>query len=423
MAMPILGCIADDSTGATDLASQLVGAGMRTIQMIGVPQDPLNDPADAVVVALKSRTIGAEYAVAQSLAALEWLQTQGCAQFYFKYCSTFDSTPAGNIGPVTDALMAALGCAFTIACPALPANKRTVYNGYLFANNVLLNESGMQEHPLTPMRDANLVRVLAAQTRHRVGLIDYAALRGGAHAVERRMRELQANGIGIAVCDALEDDHLAVLAHACRDLALVTAGSGLAQSLPTHFAQRLDDRGPADTLPVITGREAIISGSCSRATLAQVAHAQKYYPSFYVDALALADDYTRVVDQARAFGDAKLATGPILVYSSSTPEAVRWAQTKLGAAQASTLIERALADIACALVTRQGVRRVLIAGGETAGAAIDALGVQGLRIGPRIDPGVPWTTTIGRCEPLALALKSGNFGATDFMTKAWGLLP
>ncbi|WP_106477369.1 3-oxo-tetronate kinase [Phytohalomonas tamaricis] len=421
--MPILGCIADDFTGATDLASMLVSAGMRTIQTIGVPQEAMEERADAVVVALKSRMIPAEDAVAQSLDALAWLKAQGCEQIYFKYCSTFDSTPAGNIGPVTDALMQALGTSFTIACPALPANKRTVYNGYLFANDVPLNESGMQDHPLTPMTDANLVRVLGAQTRHDVGLINYATVRQGADAVQRRMLALKESGVGIAVCDAIDNNDLHVLARACRGLPLVTAGSGLALGLPANVTERLNHCDDAAALPAIAGREAIISGSCSRATLEQVERARQHYPSFHVEALALADDYERVVEKALKLSEEHLSAGPVLIYASASPDEVKQAQAKLGVSDAGALVERALAEITQAMVARQGVRRLLVAGGETAGAVVGALGVQGLRIGPSIDPGVPWTTTIGTREPLALALKSGNFGAPDFMTRAWGMLP
>ncbi|WP_110649672.1 3-oxo-tetronate kinase [Salinicola peritrichatus] len=420
---PILGCIADDFTGATDLASMLVSAGMRTIQTIGIPQTPLEAGVDAVVVALKSRTIPAGEAIAQSLEALDWLRDQGCEQFYFKYCSTFDSTPAGNIGPVTEALMEALGTDFTIACPALPANRRSVFNGYLFAGGVPLNESGMQDHPLTPMTDANLVRVLGAQTTRPVGLIDYATIRQGEAAVRERIAALEAEGTGIAICDAIDNDDLFVLARACRDLPLVTAGSGLALGLPANFAERLGHREDAAALPSIAGREAILSGSCSRATLAQIEHARQHMPSYHVQALALEADYRGSVDAALAHAESHLDDGPVLIYASASPEEVREAQQRLGVRQAGELVERALADIARELVERLGVRRLLVAGGETSGAVVSALGVQGLRIGESIDPGVPWTTTLGTAEPLALALKSGNFGAIDFMTKAWELLP
>ena len=426
---PILGCIADDFTGATDLASQLVSAGMRTLQTIGIPDTPLEAGVDAVVVALKSRTIPASEAIKQSIQALDWLREQGCEQFYFKYCSTFDSTPAGNIGPVTEALMDALGTDFTVACPALPANRRSVFNGYLFANGVLLNESGMQDHPLTPMTDANLVRVLGAQTTREIGLIDYATLRQGDAAVTARIEALKADGIGIAICDAIDNEDLFVLARACGDLPLVTAGSGLALGLPANVADRLNHRQDAARLEPIAGREAVLSGSCSRATLAQIDHAKQHMPSFHLDAQALHDDYASVVDAALACAEAHFQAhadddgGPVLIYASAAPEEVRQAQQRLGVQEAGELVERALADIASELVSRLGVRRLLVAGGETSGAVVSALGVQGLRIGESIDPGVPWTTTLGTEAPLALALKSGNFGATDFMTKAWKLMP
>ena len=426
---PILGCIADDFTGATDLASQLVSAGMRTLQTIGIPDAPLEAGVDAVVVALKSRTIPASEAAKQSIQALDWLREQGCEQFYFKYCSTFDSTPAGNIGPVTEALMDALGTDFTVACPALPANRRSVFNGYLFANGVLLNESGMQDHPLTPMTDANLVRVLGAQTTREIGLIDYATLRQGDAAVTARIEALKADGIGIAICDAIDNEDLFVLARACRDLPLVTAGSGLALGLPANVADRLNHQQDAARLEPIAGREAVLSGSCSRATLAQIDHAKQHMPSFHLDAQALHDDYASVVDAALACAEAHFQAhadddgGPVLIYASAAPEEVRQAQQRLGVQEAGELVERALADIASELVSRLGVRRLLVAGGETSGAVVSALGVQGLRIGESIDPGVPWTTTLGTEAPLALALKSGNFGATDFMTKAWKLMP
>lgn len=421
--MPIIGCIADDFTGATDVASMLVSAGMRTLQTIGVPTTALDDDVEAVVVALKSRTLPADEAVAQSLEALAWLQAQGCEQFYFKYCSTFDSTPAGNIGPVTDALMTALDTDFTVACPALPANQRSVYNGYLFAGGVPLNESGMQDHPLTPMTDANLVRVLGAQTHQRVDLIDYATLNEGVEAVEARIQALRSASVGIAICDAIDTQHLHTLARACRHLPLVTAGSGLALGLPANLADRLPAAGQADALPAIAGREAILSGSCSRATLAQLEHGREHYPSYHLDALALADDFEGVIAAALALAEENLDRGPVLLYASASPEDVRRAQEALGVAEAGALVERAMAEIAQSLVEHHGVRRLLVAGGETSGAVVNALGVQGLRIGPSIDPGVPWTTTFGTATPLALTLKSGNFGAQDFMTKAWGMLP
>ncbi|HET7314109.1 3-oxo-tetronate kinase [Salinisphaera sp.] len=422
--MPLLGCIADDSTGATDLASHLVTGGMRTIQTIGVPEGQSDNyrDVDALVVALKSRTCPVDEAVESSLLALEWLQTQGCKRFYFKYCSTFDSTAEGNIGPVCEALMTALDTSFTIACPALPANHRTVYHGYLFVDGVLLNESGMQDHPLTPMTDANLLRVLDAQTRQNVGLIDKACIIEGRTAVRQRIASLREDGIDLAICDTIEEADLRVLAAATADLPLVTAGSGLAAGIAEAFAREHAPAGIAEPTIAAAGHAAIISGSCSRATRVQVEHARQHYANFRVDALALADDYQRVIDEALAQADSQLTQGPLLIYASADPETVREAQHLLGVAESGALVERALADIAARLVDEHGVRRLLVAGGETSGAVVAKLGVQALRIGAPIDPGVPWTLTIGTAEPLAMALKSGNFGATDFMIKAWDLL-
>ncbi|SPJ33546.1 3-oxo-tetronate kinase [Kushneria phyllosphaerae] len=423
--MPLLGCIADDFTGATDLASQLVSIGMRTVQTIGVPDEGLADElkdVDAVVVALKSRTIASGDAISQSLAALEWLQARGCEQFYFKYCSTFDSTAEGNIGPVTDALMKALDAPFTVACPALPANRRTVYNGYLFAGGVPLNESGMQDHPLTPMTDANLVRVMGSQTQHRVGLVDLDCVRLGSEAVRQRFEALQADGVGVAILDAIEQRDLETLGEACRDLRLVTAGSGLALGLHARWTNQLTGDRAAE-LPATSGREAILSGSCSRATLAQIEHAKAHYPHYRLDALALAEDYQSQIDEALSLSRAHLDASPVLIYASAAPDNVKKAQQTLGVQEAGEIVERALGEIAATLVRDMDVRRLLVAGGESSGAVVSALEVKGLQIGPSIDPGVPWTVTLGSHERLALALKSGNFGSEDFMTKAWETMP
>ena len=416
----LLGCIADDFTGATDLANMLVKGGMRTVQTIGVPQTP-PEHADAVVVALKSRTIAPADAVAQSLAALQWLKAQGCKQFYFKYCSTFDSTPQGNIGPVTDALMDALGTDFTIACPAFPENGRTIFRGYLFVGDVPLNESGMKDHPLTPMHDANLVRVLQAQTSRKVGLIKYPTLSAGTTAMAERIAQLRAEGVGMAVVDALSDADLHTIGEACADLPLITAGSGVALGLPANFrrAGLLRHESHAAQLPRIQGAAAIVSGSCSVATNAQVAEWKKERPAFRIDALRLAAGAPQV-EEALAWARERVAREPVLIYATSTPEEVKAVQAELGVERAGTLVEDALARIALAL-TQTGVRKLVVAGGETSGAVVGKLGVASLRIGPQIDPGVPWTVSVGAAacaEPLALALKSGNFGTVDFFAKA-----
>jgi uncharacterized protein YgbK (DUF1537 family) len=416
----LLGCIADDFTGATDLANMLVKGGMRTVQTIGVPKLAPQE-ADAVVVALKSRTIAPQEAVAQSLAALQWLRAQGCKQFYFKYCSTFDSTPRGNIGPVIDALMDALDTDFTIACPAFPENGRTIFRGYLFVGDVLLSESGMKDHPLTPMLDANLVRVLQAQTTRKVGLVKYDAVSAGAGAMAGRIAALRENGVAMAVVDAVSDADLHTIGEACADLPLITAGSGVALGLPANFrrAGLLKHESSAARLPRIAGSAAVVSGSCSVATNAQVAEWKKERPAFRIDALKLAAGEPQVA-QALAWARERIAREPVLIYATSTPDEVKAAQTQLGVERAGTLIEEALAAVAQGLV-ENGVRKLVVAGGETSGAVVNKLGVASLRIGPQIDPGVPWTVSEGAAatpEPLALALKSGNFGSVDFFAKS-----
>lgn len=419
---PLLGCIADDFTGATDLANNLVRAGMRTVQTIGVPTEPLNTPADAVVVALKSRTVASQDAVEQSLQALRWLQAQGVSQIYFKYCSTFDSTPEGNIGPVIDALLDALhgqGAGFTVACPAFPDNGRTVFKGHLFVGDELLQDSGMRNHPLTPMTDSNLVRVLQAQTRRKVGLVPYSVVAEGAQAVRERFAALQAQGVSIAVLDAISNRDLMHIGPALADMPLVTAGSGIAIGLPANWqgSGQLVAQQTADALPAVPGKAAVVSGSCSVATNAQVsAFQQAGYPSHSIDPLALAAGQDVVGDVLR-WAEPLLEQGPVLVYATAQAQDVKSVQQRLGVMQAGELVEQALAAIARGLVER-GVRRLVVAGGETSGAVVQALGVRHMQIGPQIDPGVPWTwapTDLG--ADIHLALKSGNFGSTDFFVK------
>jgi uncharacterized protein YgbK (DUF1537 family) len=417
-----LGCIADDFTGATDLANNLVRAGMRVVQTIGVPASPLAADVDAVVVALKSRTIPASEAVAQSLDALKWLQAQGAQQIYFKYCSTFDSTPEGNIGPVTEALMDALHTDFTIATPAFPDNGRTVFKGYLFAGNVLLNESGMQNHPLTPMTDANLVRVMQAQTKRQVGLIDYKTVARGEGAIRERIAALRAEGVGVAVVDATSNEDLLLLGPALKDMPLVTAGSGVAIGLPANFG--LKPSLQASQLPAAKGLQAVVSGSCSVATNAQVAHFQATgRPAMAINPAALMHGQSdAVVQQVLAWATPLLQDGPVLVYSTAEPEAVKQVQAQLGVAEAGALVEHALATVARGLVGL-GVQQLVVAGGETSGACVQALGIAQLQIGPQIDPGVPWCHAPGDNGGVHITLKSGNFGTEDFFTKAFVVLP
>jgi uncharacterized protein YgbK (DUF1537 family) len=410
----ILGVIADDFTGASDVASMLVRAGLRTVQVIGVP-DGAAPEADAVVVALKSRTNPAAEAVSESLAALAWLQAGGARQFYFKYCSTFDSTAAGNIGPVSEALLQALGSDFTIACPAFPENGRTIFRGHLFVGDQLLSDSGMRHHPLTPMTDANLVNVLQAQVQDRVGLVRYDTVAQGAAAVGARFAQLRSEGVKFAVVDAIDNDDLRSIAAACAELPLLTAGSGVALGLPEVYAAQgwvTPDASAAD-LPSVGGRAAVLSGSCSQATNGQVQHwLEAGRPALRLDPRELAAGRPLAV---QALEWAARHSEPVLIYATSRPEDVQAVQAELGVERAGQLVEHCLAQIAQGLV-ETGVRRLVVAGGETSGAVVQALQVKQLRIGATIDPGVPWTQVEGR--PLLLALKSGNFGTVDFFSKA-----
>ena len=379
------------------------------------------------MVALKSRTNPPEEAVAQSLAALAWLQAQGAQQIYFKYCSTFDSTAQGNIGPVTEALMDALGTDFTIATPAFPDNNRTVFKGYLFAGDTLLNESGMQNHPLTPMTDANLVRVLQAQSQRVVGLIDYRVVARGSDAVLERIAQLKAAGVGIAIVDAISNDDLMRLGPALKDMPLVTAGSGVAIGLGQNFgiAPSLD----ASQLPQASGLKAVVSGSCSLATNRQVqAFIAAGYPALALDPLRMAGG-TDVTSEALAWAAPLLKNGPVLVYSSDESAAVKAVQQQLGVGAAGALVEGTLAAVAHGLVAL-GVRQLVVAGGETSGACVQALGITQMQIGPQIAPGVPWcfarlpsAAGASASEGLHLTLKSGNFGTDDFFTRAFAMLP
>jgi len=418
--MPLLGAVADDFTGATDLASMLVKNGMRAVQLIGVPGpgDTVPD-VDAVIVAIKSRTAPVGAAVAGSLAALRWLRDAGCRQYLFKYCSTFDSTDAGNIGPVADAMLDALGSRFAIACPAFPLNGRSIYQGHLFVGAALLNESGMENHPLTPMKDANLVRVLDRQTRGGVGLVPYAVVEQGPDAIRAAFAALQREGKRYAIVDAVSDRHLLAIDEALSDHVLITGGSGIAMGLPENFrrAGLLPLRDDPGALPSVAGHAAVLAGSCSRATLGQIEAARGQVPTLQLDPLATSDPRA-LAAQALSWARPQLGVRPLVIAASSTPDRVGALQDKLGREQAGALVEAALAEVAAGLA-EAGVRRLVVAGGETSGAVVSRLGVRSLRIGAEIDPGVPWTYAEGSGAPMLLALKSGNFGAPDFFLKAF----
>lgn len=422
--MALLGCIADDFTGATDLASTLVKGGMRTVQLIDVPPSlkggaPAPE-ADALVVALKIRTAPVAEAVAQAMAALAWLQKAGCEKFFWKYCSTFDSTDQGNIGPVADALARALSAAVVPFCPAFPANGRSVFQGHLFVGSRLLSESGMENHPLTPMRDPDLVRVLGRQTDTGVGLVPFATVAQGPGAIRDAFTRLSDQNRPYAICDAVTEADLMALGAACDRVPLVTGGSGMAMGLPANFAAagRLQE-GVASALPRVEGPGAVVSGSCSRQTLFQVAAASSRMAHFALDPLA----HTSAEAAAQAALDwAADKPMPVLIAASAPPDKVAEVQARMGRDAAGAFVETAMATIAAGLVAR-GVRRLVVAGGETSGAVVQRLGVRSLRIGPEIDPGVPWclAPAEGTRPEMLLALKSGNFGGRDFFENALAL--
>lgn len=423
MSTILLGCIADDFTGATDLANNLVRSGLRTLQVIGVPEQAPNvEGFDALVVALKTRTIEPQEAITESLRACEWLQSLGAEQIYFKYCSTFDSTPRGNIGPVMDALMDALKTPFTIACPAFPEANRTIYKGHLFVGDQLLSDSGMASHPLTPMKNSNLVEVLQEQSLKRVGLIEYAVVQKGTEAILQAMDSLQGSGKQVAIVDCLDNEDLHQLGRALKRMPLVTGGSGVAIGLAQNWGKRLHTVGDSvSALPKAMGAKAVIAGSCSEATNRQVAYfkAQGLY-TFEINPFKLADGSLDIEAEKKQLLT-KLGDQPILIYATATPDKVKEVQAKLGVQQAGDLVEKALASFASFLVAN-GVKQLVVAGGETSGAVVKALEISSLAIGPQIAPGVPWTYATSRNDSLHLTLKSGNFGDPTFFVSSFDKL-
>lgn len=411
-----LGCIGDDFTGSSDLANTLAKEGMRVTQFTGVPEGPADPDVDAGVVALKSRTIPAQEAVRLSLAALDWLQQQGCTQIFFKYCSTFDSTPAGNIGPVIDALMKRLRADACIVCPAFPATGRSLYQGHLFVNGALLSESGMETHPLTPMIDPDIRRWLGRQTRAAVGHVPAETVFAGSDVIRTAIRTEAEAGRPVVVVDAIRDADLREIGAAARDLKLVTGGSGVALGLPVNFLPE-DARTPPDQgWQGLAGPAAIIAGSASRMTRIQVARYSADNPSLEITARMVMEGEITAGDAARFALD---ADRPALVYSSADPETVRAAQERYGREVIAGRLEAFFAETARRL-TEGGIRRLVTAGGETSGAVVEGLGLSALRIGPEIAPGVPAIKAEDR--DLVLALKSGNFGGEDFFVQALNVL-
>jgi 3-dehydrotetronate 4-kinase len=416
----LLGCIADDFTGATDLANTLTRQGMRTVQTIGISDTPPQS-AEAVVVALKTRTIEPSMAVEESLTACRWLRQNGAKQIFFKYCSTFDSTDNGNIGPVADALLKELNADITTVCPAFPENARTIYLGHLFVGEVLLSDSSMRHHPLTPMLDSNLVAVMSRQSIHAVANIPYVTVRQGGQTIRDSLAKLARDGKCYAVVDALTDDDLLSLGEACADLVLVTGGSGAALGLPANFRKsgKLKTHGHAQSLPVLGGSAVVLAGSCSSATLNQISIFRAQHPACAIDIAELMKAPTREIDKLVAWVSGQ--SSPCLVYASSAPEVVAELQNTYGREHSGEVIERALGEIAARLAAK-GMRRFVVAGGETSGAVTKALGVSALDIGPQIAPGVPATQSRGDVR-YGLVLKSGNFGGPDFFREAVEAIP
>ena len=412
----ILGCIADDFTGATDLAGLLARSGRRVSLRIGVPTTEPADTAAFEVIALKCRTAPVEVAVAECLEALDWLQRSGASRFFWKYCSTFDSTEKGNIGPVAESLMQALGTKQTIYCPAFPENGRSIFMGNLFVGQQPLAESPMKDHPLTPMRDSNLMRLLEPQVTMPVGLVDRLTVAKGAAAVREKLDALEQQGTAHVVVDAVANDDLHIIAQACRDMPLMTGGSAVAMPLPAIYAESgaLSTDTPVNQMPTVAAGAIVLSGSCSQMTRKQVAAYVDIAPSYRLDPLVLAVEGTA---DALAWLSAQSLESNPLIYATAEPCDVRAAQDTLGVEKASELLESALAQLAVAAI-EQGAGRVVVAGGETSGAVTQALDVEQLDIGPEIAPGVPWTFCRCADRDIALALKSGNLGAVSFFEDA-----
>lgn len=414
----ILGCVADDLTGATDLALVLSQNGMRTILVLDTPATDDTIDADAVVVALKTRTMNPDNAARLCMQALDWLKSIGAERIFFKYCSTFDSTESGNIGPVAEAMAARLMPDFTVFCPAFPANRRTVYQGHLFVEGRLLSESSLASHPLTPMKDPDLVRVLQKQCKHnRVGLIPLETVEKGTAAILEMMENLRDKGCRFGIVDALDDDHLRSIADACASQPLMTGGSAVTAGLPAVYRLegRLAENSNASKLDHFEGTVAVLSGSCSETSQQQVSQLAGHYPAIEIDPLALArgsEDAGSLLQQA---GDLK-SQDLVLFFSTAPAPNVAVVQSEVGRWQSGELIEEVMADLAEALVAR-GVKKLIVAGGETSGAVARKLELGQLRVGPEIDPGVPWMQSTA--EPkLLLSFKSGNFGGPDFFTRA-----
>lgn len=414
-----LGAIADDFTGATDLAGLLARSGYPVSLRIGLPREgeDAGEISPFEIIALKCRTTAVKSAVSETRQALAWLRAHGADRIYWKYCSTFDSTQKGNIGPVAEALMADLDATQTIYCPAFPENGRAIFMGHLFVGEQPLDESPMKDHPLTPMRDSSLVRLLSPQVQGKVGLANRLVVARGVEALKARLAALKAEGVSHVVVDAVADEDLAVIAEATLHLPLITGGSALAMPLPRLLAAAgvLAAAGDVFSAPRVTGGQIVLSGSCSAMTRRQVASYSQRAASFRLDPLNLTSEGTA---EASAWLKAQEPDAPKLIYATAEPEDVRRAQEALGIQRAGEVVEQALAVLAREAFDL-GIRRFVVAGGETSGAVTSAFGISRLSVGREIAPGVPWTFASIDGQPVALALKSGNFGAETFFADAF----
>jgi uncharacterized protein YgbK (DUF1537 family) len=422
----LLGSIADDYTGASDLANTLTKNGLRTVQTVGIPDPSLALPdVDAVVVSLKIRSVPASDAVAAAASAERWLRQRGAGHVLYKICSTFDSTDAGNIGPVTEALSEAAGGGSVLVTPAFPETGRTVYLGHLFVGGQPLNESPLKDHPLNPMHDANLVRVLTRQSRNAVGLIDLTTIAAGPGAVKAKLDALRAAGVTAVIADAIFERDLETLGEVALKTPVSSGASGLGLGLARALVSsgRISSGGAttADAIRPVGGLSAIVAGSCSKATLHQLAIAERSMPVLRLDPerlLAGPDEIAAAISWA---GD-RISAGPVVIAASAAPETVSRLQLLYGREASGHAIETATSIITAELVER-GVRRLVVAGGETSGAAVDRLAIPAFLIGPEIAPGVPVLRTVGNAQgDMLLALKSGNFGGEDFFTAALAMM-
>jgi len=412
-----LGCIADDFTGATDLASMLARSGVNVSLRIGVPLSTPENTAEIEVIALKTRSISASKAIEESLSALKWLKEAGAKKYFFKYCSTFDSTAEGNIGPVSEALMNELKVDQTIYCPAFPENGRSIYMGNLFVGQKLLSESSMKDHPLTPMNDSNLMRLLSAQVSRRVGLADRIVVNSGVNSLKEKLISLKENDVPHVIVDAVADTDLDTIASACQDMDFITGGSALAMPLAEFYkaSGKISANDNSFMNKKLNTGSIILSGSCSEMTIIQVKNfIQRGAAAFQLDPIDLAENGVKKVLDWLSSQD---FTKNIIIYATSDPDTVKKVQAELGVDMAGKIVEQGLSE--CAIAARElGIKNFIIAGGETSGAITKALNIRQLDIGIEIAPGVPWTFSGKRNNQIALSLKSGNFGSEEFFTEA-----